>query len=129
MKTSRSADRKLERGRLMAKKAQTMMTKSQIFKALGLKAKMKGASFGGEWFANSGEYIVPVSPTTGEVLAKIEQANAKDYNLVMKNARNAFSIFQEMPAPLRGEIVRQVGEALRAKKDMQIGRASCRERV
>jgi len=52
------------------------------------------------------------------VLAKIEQANAKDYNLVMKNARNAFSIFQEMPAPLRGEIVRQVGEALRAKKDM-----------
>ncbi len=102
----------------MAKKAQKTVTKSQIFRALGLTARMKGANFGGEWFANSDDYIVSISPTTGEVLAKIEQASTKDYQLVMKNARSAFLTFREMPAPLRGEIVRQVGEALRAKKDM-----------
>ncbi|MFT5315600.1 MAG: hypothetical protein ACI9UK_001432, partial [Candidatus Krumholzibacteriia bacterium] len=67
----------------MAKKATQKVTKGQIFRALGLAANMKGASYGGEWFANSGDYIVSKSPTTGEVLAKIEQASAKDYNLVM----------------------------------------------
>jgi len=102
----------------MAKKTQKMVTKNQIFRALGLQARMKGANCGGEWFANSKDYIVSQNPTTGEVLAKIEQANAKDYDLVMKNARKAFLEFRTMPAPLRGEIVRQVGVALREKKDM-----------
>ena len=102
----------------MAKKAQKLVTKNQIFRALGLKAKMKGASVGGEWFADSGDYLVSKSPTTGEVLAKIEQASAKDYDKVMTQARKAFLVWRELPAPRRGEIVRQVGEALRAKKDM-----------
>jgi len=102
----------------MAKKTVKLVTKNQIFKALGLKAKMKGASFGGEWFADSGDYLTSKNPTTGEVLAKIEQASSKDYDKVMKQARAAFLTWRELPAPLRGEIVRQVGEALRAKKDM-----------
>ncbi|MEN8008246.1 MAG: aldehyde dehydrogenase family protein [Candidatus Krumholzibacteriota bacterium] len=102
----------------MAKKTTKMVTKNQIFRALGLKSKMKGASFGGEWFADSGDYITSKNPTTGEVLAKIEQASAKDYDKVMKNARAAFLTWRELPAPQRGEIVRQVGEALREKKDM-----------
>jgi aldehyde dehydrogenase (NAD+) len=103
----------------MAKTTATKkITKNAIFKALGLKAKMKGASFGGEWFADSKDYLVSTSPTTGEVLAKIEQASTKDYEKVMKKARSAFVVWRETPAPLRGEIVRQVGEALRAKKEM-----------
>ena len=103
---------------IMAKKTVKLVTKNQIFKALGLKAKMKGASFGGEWFADSGDYLTSKNPTTGDVLAKIEQASSKDYDKVMKQARAAFLTWRELPAPLRGEIVRQVGEALRAKKDM-----------
>ncbi len=102
----------------MAKKSEKMITKNQIFRALGLKSKMKGASYGGEWFANSKDYITSRNPATGEVLAKIEQASAKDYDVVMKHARKAFLEFRTMPAPLRGEIVRQVGVALREKKDM-----------
>ena len=94
------------------------ITKNQIFRALGLKAKMKGANCGGEWFADSKDNLSTFSPTTGELLAEIEQASAKDYDLVMKKARSAFLEFRSMPAPLRGEIVRQVGEALRAKKEM-----------
>ncbi|MCK9996773.1 MAG: aldehyde dehydrogenase family protein, partial [Candidatus Krumholzibacteria bacterium] len=102
----------------MAKKTQKLVTKNQIFRALGLTAKMKGANCGGEWFADSKDYLTSVNPTTGEILAKVEQASAKDYDKVMKNARAAFLVFRQMPAPHRGEIVRQVGEALRAKKDM-----------
>ena len=48
---------------------------------------MKGANCGGEWFANSKDYITSVNPTTGEVLARIEQASAKDYDKVMKQAQ------------------------------------------
>ncbi len=102
----------------MAKKTQKLVTKNQIFRALGLNAKMKGANCGGEWFADSKDYITSVNPATGEVLARIEQASAKDYDKVMKKARAAFLVWRQMPAPQRGEIVRQIGEALRAKKDM-----------
>jgi len=102
----------------MAKTAQKRVTKNQIFRALGLTPKMKGANCGGQWFASSGDYLTSVNPTDGKVLARIEQASAKDYDLVMKQARKAFLVWRELPAPKRGEIVRQVGEALRAKKEM-----------
>ena len=101
----------------MAKKAQKLVTKNQIFRALGLTAKMKGANVGGDWFADSGDFLVSKNPTNGEVLSRIEQASAKDYDKVMKQARKAFLAWRELPAPKRGEIVRQVGEALRAKKE------------
>ena len=94
------------------------MTKNQIFKALGLKATMKGASTGGEWFADSKDFLVTKSPTTGEVLARIEQASVKDYDRIMKQAKAAFLVWRELPAPRRGEIVRQIGDALRQKKEM-----------
>ncbi len=94
------------------------ITKNQIFRALGLKSKMKGANCGGEWFASSKDYLESYSPTTGELLGKIEQTSPKDYDLIMKQARSAFLEFRSMPAPQRGEIVRQVGEALREKKEM-----------
>jgi aldehyde dehydrogenase (NAD+) len=102
----------------MAKKTQKLVTKNQIFRALGLTARMKGANCGGQWFADSKDYITSVNPTNGEVLARIEQASAKDYDKVMKKARAAFLVWRQLPAPQRGEIVRQIGEALRAKKEM-----------
>ncbi len=100
----------------MAKK--TKITKAAIFRALGLKAKMKGANCGGEWFADSKDYITSFNPTNGEVLARIEQASSRDYDKVMREARKAFLVWRGLPAPQRGEIVRQVGEALRQKKEM-----------
>ncbi len=100
------------------KKTANVVSKNQIFRALGLKARMKGASFGGEWFADSGDYLKSINPTTGEVLARIEQASAADYAKVMKAAKKAFLAWRNIPAPQRGEVVRQVGEALRQKKEM-----------
>jgi len=96
---------------------QTGMTKARIFKELGLKARMKGASTGGAWFADSGDFLESRSPANGELLARIEQASARDYGKVMKQAKKAFLEWRALPAPKRGEIVRQVGEALRARKD------------
>ncbi len=100
-----------------AKKKDTQLTKNTISRALGLKAKMKGCSTGGEWFADSKDYIESRCPTDGKLLAKVEQASAKDYEKMMKQAVKAFVSWRTIPAPRRGEIVRQVGEALREKKD------------
>jgi len=96
----------------------TTQEKQKMFKALGLKSRQAGANCGGEWFAGGRDLIESRSPTTGELLAKIEQADAKDYEKVMKQAGKAFLAWRAVPAPRRGEIVRQVGVALREKKEM-----------
>ena len=93
-------------------------SKNRIFKLLGLSAKLKGANCGGQWFATSGEKLEVRSPSDGKLLATIEQAGARDYDRVMKQSQKAFVAWRAVPAPRRGEIVRQVGEALREKKDM-----------
>jgi aldehyde dehydrogenase (NAD+) len=93
------------------------MNKAQIFRELGLKARMDGASCGGAWFASGGDLLEVRSPTTGELLGKITQCSAADYNTVMRASQKAFQDWRAVPAPKRGEIVRQVGEALRQKKE------------
>ncbi len=93
------------------------MSKKKIFKALGLVTKQKGANYGGEWFATSKQLLEVRSPTSGQLLATVEQAGARDYTRVMQQSQKAFVAWRARPAPKRGEIVRQVGEALREKKD------------
>jgi len=93
------------------------MTKAKIFRELGLKARLKGACVGGEWFATSKDVLEVHSPTTGELLAKVEQAGAADYEKVMKASQKAFQVWRGVPAPKRGEIVRQIAVALREKKE------------
>jgi aldehyde dehydrogenase (NAD+) len=92
--------------------------KKKIFKTLGLASRLKGASCGGEWFASSGDLIEVRSPATGELLAKVEQAGAEDYERLLQQAQAGFREWRQLPAPKRGEIVRQIGEALRQKKEM-----------
>jgi aldehyde dehydrogenase (NAD+) len=93
------------------------MTKARIFRELGLKSRMPGANCGGEWFATGKDLLEVRSPATGELLGKVTQASAADYEKVMKASGKAFETFRAMPAPVRGEIVRQVGEKLREKKE------------
>ena len=90
---------------------------NKIFKALDLGRELKGANAGGEWFADSGDFLDVVDPTTGAVIARVEQASAKDYEKLMRKAEAAFVAWRDVPAPRRGEVVRQLGEALRAKKE------------
>ena len=84
------------------------MTKANIFRALGLSKTMKGANLGGDWYATSGDYLNVYNPTNGELLAKVEQASAKDDERMVKKSQKAFVQWREGPAPARGEIVRRI---------------------
>lgn len=95
-----------------------MGERERIFDSLGLRVALSGASYGDQWFASSGDWIEVHSPTTGELLAKVEQASKADYNTVVGEAMTAFEFWRALPAPKRGEIVRQIGVALRQKKDV-----------
>jgi aldehyde dehydrogenase (NAD+) len=94
-----------------------MGEKERIYGALGLQERIPGASAGADWFADSGDWLEVHSPTTGELLARVQQASASDYNNIAAQATKAFEFWRAVPAPRRGEIVRQLGVALREKKD------------
>ena len=83
---------------------------------LGLEADNPGA-FDGAWIDTQGETLESIDPNTGEVIATVRQATAADYERVAAASVEAFRQWREWPAPKRGEIVRQIGDALRAKKD------------
>lgn len=58
-----------------------------------------------------------VSPVDGKELAKVQLANLEDYRRLVALSEEAFLSWREVPAPKRGEIVRQIGEAFRKAKD------------
>ena len=84
---------------------------------LGIKEMNSGATTGLAWIDTKGDVTESVSPIDGEVIAKVINATTGDYELVMKKAGEAFSEWRSVPAPLRGEVVRQIGLALRESKD------------
>jgi len=83
---------------------------------LDLKDVNDGVCDGENWFGN-GKEIEVITPITGQVLAKVKQASKEDYDRVIKSAEAAFIEWRKIPAPKRGEIIRQLGVALREKKD------------
>jgi aldehyde dehydrogenase (NAD+) len=58
-----------------------------------------------------------VNPATGQVLAQVHRCSGKDYEALVQESQRAFQEWRQVPAPKRGEVVRLIGEALRAKKD------------
>ncbi len=90
-----------------------------FLKELGIESINSGACSGpGAWASSAGkDLIISVNPTTGEEIAKVAQASSDDYENVMESAIEAFKEWRMVPAPKRGLIVRDLGEALRAKKD------------
>ncbi len=83
---------------------------------LGVKAINEGSSTGVEWFSN-GELIESYSPVDGQLIGKVKSTTKADYERVMEAATSAFKSWRVMPAPQRGEIVRQFGERLRELKE------------
>lgn len=88
----------------------------QSLKNLGISADNNGVSSGGDFFAH-GDLLESYSPTDGKLIAKIKTANADDYNKVIETSKEAFKEFRMIPAPKRGELVRQFGLKLREYKD------------
>jgi aldehyde dehydrogenase (NAD+) len=90
---------------------------NDLLKKLGLSATNPGV-FWGEW-GGSGRVLESVSPIDGKVIARIKTGTADDYEKVVTRAQKAFQVWQSTPAPKRGEIIRQLGNALRdAKSDL-----------
>ncbi len=89
---------------------------TETLRELELGGTNLGASDGVDWFANGAE-TESLSPINGQVIAKIKQADAGDFDRIIKTAEAAFKVWREVPAPKRGEIVRQLGVALRERKD------------
>ena len=88
----------------------------QALKTLGIKAVNDGTSTGSNNFSN-GEIIESYSPVDGQLIGKVKTTTQADYEKVMEAATEAFTTWRVMPAPQRGEIVRQFGEKLREKKE------------
>ena len=84
-------------------------------KNLGINAENKGSSTGGEYYA-SGNVIESNSPADGQLIAKVQLSGESDYDKVIETAQKAYKEFRLIPAPKRGEIVRQLGEKLRHYK-------------
>lgn len=88
----------------------------EALQLLGIKELNEGTSTGSEWFSN-GEIIESYSPVDGQLIGKVKATTAEDYERVMQKATEAFKTFRAMPAPQRGEIVRQFGNKLRELKE------------
>ena len=86
-----------------------------VLAGLDLQDVNNGVFDGENWFGN-GKEIEVTTPITGQVLAKVKQASKEDYDRVINNAETAFVEWRKVPAPKRGEIIRQLGLALREKK-------------
>ncbi len=93
------------------------MFDGKILEDLGIKEKNYGMSTGLEWSKtmDQGELMI-CSPTDGRRIASVYQASEADFDLMVKKAQEAFQYWRKIPAPGRGEIVRQIGNKLRKFK-------------
>jgi aldehyde dehydrogenase (NAD+) len=85
-------------------------------KKLGVKELNPGTSTGNVWFSGK-DTISSYSPVDGSLIGKVTTTSKEDYEKVMKAATSAFKTFRAIPAPQRGEIVRQFGNKLRELKE------------
>ena len=89
---------------------------SEALHQLGIKEINHGTSTGINSFGN-GEILESYSPVDGQLIGKVITSTKEDYETAMQKATEAFKTFRLMPAPQRGEIVRQFGQKLRDKKE------------
>lgn len=87
-----------------------------ILSALRLAESNHGISTGLATWAGQGEEITSYSPVDGKLIGNVNAANRQDYDTVVGQAQEAFKTWRQVPAPKRGEIVRQMGEQFRKYK-------------
>lgn len=90
---------------------------SEALKALGIKAENSGSSTGTKWLGSKGELIESYSPVDGKLIGKVSTTTEEQYEEIVKTAEEAFRSWRLIPAPKRGEVVRQIGEELRKYKE------------
>jgi aldehyde dehydrogenase (NAD+) len=90
---------------------------NEILKNNELSEINEGISTGYHWFSTPNKYITSYTPINGDKLADVNLPSESDFKHVIRAAQNAFDHWKRWPAPKRGEIVRQIGEALREQKE------------
>ncbi len=88
----------------------------KVLETLGIEKNNEGASTGSTWLKAGGEKIHSDSPVDGKRIATVTSVTDKTYDKVVTKAQEAFEEWRMWPAPKRGEVVRQIGEALRKYK-------------
>lgn len=89
---------------------------AQILEKLQIDPLNKGAAIGSEWLDTKGKVISSYSPVDGSKIADVTLADEQSYEKVIAAAQEAFVEWRQMPAPQRGEIIRQFGNELREYK-------------
>ncbi|WP_097133723.1 aldehyde dehydrogenase family protein [Pedobacter xixiisoli] len=90
---------------------------SSILAQLGIAGYNPSYSTGSKWsHAANGEHIHSMSPVDGEKISSVFAASLEEYDHVISTAQEAYKYWNKVPAPKRGEIVRQFGDALRKQK-------------
>jgi aldehyde dehydrogenase (NAD+) len=89
----------------------------QFLKTLGLNEVNAGTSTGQKHFGSNSELIESYSPVDGKLIGKVNVTTPEEYEQLMQTAEAAFKHWRTIPAPKRGEIVRQFGDALRQYKE------------
>ena len=88
-----------------------------FLKELGVNEINEGTSTGQTWLSSGGQLFESFSPTDGKKIGMVKGSSSGDYEKVIQKAESAFAEWRMWPAPQRGEVVRQVGEALREQKE------------
>jgi aldehyde dehydrogenase (NAD+) len=96
-----------------------MQSIQQALKSLGLSENNTGAwSADGGWSSDTtGALIESYNPATEEIIGYIQAATPSDYERIIESARDTFRNWRKVPAPKRGEVIRLIGDELRAHKD------------
>jgi len=88
----------------------------EFLKELNIVSENDGVSTGNTWIKSNGEKIDSFSPVDGKFIGSVKSADKESFDAVIEKAASAFKEWLTWPAPKRGEVVRQVGEALRENK-------------
>jgi L-aminoadipate-semialdehyde dehydrogenase len=84
---------------------------------LGVKEHNLGTSTGSKWLESGQEKLVSVSPADGATIGTVAISTPDEYEQIVVRAQAAFIEWRQIPAPKRGEVIRQIGDALRNKKE------------
>jgi aldehyde dehydrogenase (NAD+) len=92
---------------------------NSLLKKLNIKEVNPGASFGADhWIEDkNGAELVSYNPSNGEAIARVIQATPAAYDQVVTASQKAFTTWRDVPAPKRGQLIRDLGEATRALKE------------
>src|SRR5258708_7700278 len=89
---------------------------TETLRALGIKTTNPGTSTGKKWLKSNGILISSYSPADGKLIAKVQSSDERTFDQVVGQSKKAFMEWRLVPAPQRGDVVRQIGEALRKNK-------------